>query len=94
MTRKFVGGVATAMFAIGILTGSAGTIALRDASVQQTDLAGVMADHMGAGAMGSMMSMMSGSMMSGSMMDANVPSMPMDPSDHGMHHASPSPATQ
>lgn len=89
MTRKFVGGVATAMFAIGILTGSAGTIALRDASVQQTDLAGVMADHMGAGAMGSMMSMMSGSMM-----DANVPSMPMDPSDHGMHHASPSPATQ
>ena len=68
MTPRLVGGIAAATFAIGILTGAAGTIVARDASTPQTDFAAVMADHMGAQGTGSMMGTGMGSMMSGSMM--------------------------
>ena len=67
MTPRIVGGIAAATFAIGILTGAAGTIVARDASTPQTDVAAVMADHMGDQGTGSMMGTGAGSMMSGSM---------------------------
>lgn len=81
MTPRLVGGIAAATFAIGILTGAAGTIVARDATTSQTDVAAVMADHMGGQATGSTMGSTSGagmgSMMSGSMMgpDSSVPGM-------------------
>ena len=85
MTPRIVGGIAAATFAIGILTGAAGTIVARDASTPQTNFGAVMADHMGDQGTGSMMgtgagSMMgtgAGSMMSGSMMGStsSVPDM-------------------
>jgi hypothetical protein len=65
MTPRLVGGIAAATFAIGILTGAAGTIVARDATTPRTDFAAVMADHMDDV---STASMMSGGMMSGSMM--------------------------
>jgi len=65
MTRRLVGGLAAATFAVGILTGAAGTIVIRDATTPDANLAAVIADHM-SGAITA--SMMSGGMMSGSMM--------------------------
>jgi len=90
MTRKLVAGIAAGAFALGILTGSAGTIVVGNTTTPNADLA-VMADHMADNGMSSMMSMMS--MMSGSMMGPDASSMPMDPGDHNAHHASPSPDT-
>ena len=60
MTPRHIGGIAVAGFALGILTGVAGAIVVRDATSPDTSFAGVMADHMGGAGMGSMMS---GSMM-------------------------------
>ena len=65
MTRRRIGAVAAGAFAIGILSGTAGTIVGHDATTSNGDLAAAMADHM-AGF--DMAAMMSGSMMSGSMM--------------------------
>lgn len=65
MTPRLVGGIAVGMLAVGILTGAAGAIVVRDATSPDADIAAVMASHMGGAGMGSMMS---GSMMSGSMM--------------------------
>jgi hypothetical protein len=92
MTRRLVGGLAAAMFAVGILTGAAGMIVIRDAA--KTDSAAVMADHMDGA---TNVSMMSGGMMSGSMMDAE-PGMMSGPaassmpgSLHDQHHPAASP---
>lgn len=65
MTPRLAGGIAAAAFAIGILTGAAGTIVARDATSPDANPAAVMANHMGNQGMGSMVS---GGMMSGSMM--------------------------
>ena len=67
MTPRLVGGIAAATFAIGILTGAAGTIVARDASTPQTNFAAAMADHMGGQGTASMMGTGMGSMRSGSM---------------------------
>lgn len=77
MTPRLAGGIAAATFAIGILTGAAGTIVARDASTPQTNFAAVTADHMGGQGTGSMMGTGIGSMMLGSMMgaDSSVPDM-------------------
>ena len=56
MTPRIVGGIAAATFAIGILTGAAGTIVARDASTPQANFAAVMAEHMGGQGTASMMS--------------------------------------
>jgi hypothetical protein len=83
MTPRIVGGIAAATFAIGILTGAAGTIVARDASTPQTNFAAVMADHMGDQGTGSMMGTGAGSMMgtgAGSMMSGSM----MVPSGTGM----------
>jgi hypothetical protein len=53
MTRRLVGGLGAAAFAVGILTGAAGTIVIRD--VTTPDLASAMADHMAGATTGSMM---------------------------------------
>jgi hypothetical protein len=90
MTRRFVGGLIAAAFAIGILTGAAGIIVARDATTPSSDLVAVMADHMsGQG----MVSMMSGSMMGpgssfgpGMMNGPAASSMPG--SLHDLHHPS------
>ncbi len=64
MTTRLVGGIAAASLAIGILTGAAGTIVASDLTRPRSDVAAVMADHMGDQGMASMMSgMMAGSMM-------------------------------
>lgn len=60
MTPRHIGGIAAAGFALGILTGAAGAIVVRDATSPDTSLATAMADHMGGTGMGWMMS---GSMM-------------------------------
>ena len=65
MTPRVVGGRAAATFAVGILTGTAGTIVVRDASTPDTNRAAVMADHMDGATTAWMMS---GGMMSGSIM--------------------------
>ena len=88
MTPRLVGGIAAATFAIGILTGAAGTIVARDASTPQTDVAAVMADHMDDQGMGSMMS---GSMMGpGSSFGPGMMSGPaassMPGNQHDLHH--------
>jgi len=66
MTTRRIGGIAAAVFVLGILTGAAGTIVVRDATTPETNLAAVMADHMATAGTASMMG--SGAMMSGSMM--------------------------
>ena len=87
MTRRLVGGLAAATFAIGILTGAAGTIVIRD--VTTPNLAAVMADHMGGA---SAASMMSGSMMSaGSGMMNSPAASSMPGSLHDLHHPSATP---
>jgi hypothetical protein len=66
MTPRLVGGIAVAMLAVGVLTGAAGTIVVRESTTTPADLAAIMTDHMDDSGMGSMMS---GAMMgSGSMM--------------------------
>jgi hypothetical protein len=55
MTPRHIGGIAVAG-SLGILTGAAGAIVVRDATSPDTRFAGVMADHMGGAGMGSMMS--------------------------------------
>lgn len=86
MTSRFVGGIAVAMLAVGVLTGAAGTIVVRDATSPEANLAAVMTDHMSGAGMGSMMS---SSMMAGGSMMGAEPS--ISPQDHQAHHAMPSP---
>lgn len=80
MTRKLTGAVAAGVFALGILTGSAGMIVVRDATAPSFDFTTVMADHMT-----NMGSMMNGSTMGGSMMGSPSASM-MPGSLHDQHH--------
>jgi hypothetical protein len=75
MTLRLVGGIAAATFAIGMLSGAAGTIVARDATTPRTDLAAVITDHMGDQGM---RSMMSGGMMSGSLHDQHHPATSQD----------------
>jgi hypothetical protein len=92
MKRRLVGGIVAAAFAIGILTGAAGSIVVRDATAN-TNFATVMADHMDDVGPGSMMS---GSMMSpGSSFGPGMMSGPaassMPGSLHDLHHPAASP---
>lgn len=87
MNRGLLGAAVAATFALGILTGAAGTIIVRDAAAPSRGgaaLAGHMTD------MGSMMSMMGGSTMGGSMMGNGgsvMPSAPAMPGGwHEQHH--------
>lgn len=92
MTRRLVGGLAAATFAVGILTGAAGTIVIRDATTP--NLAAVMADHMDGATTASMMSggMTSGSMMgAGSGMMSGPAASSMPGSLHDQHHPAASP---
>jgi hypothetical protein len=79
MTRRLVGAFVAAAFALGFLSGAAGTIVAHDTTTPSSELAAVMADHMADYDMGSMTSgsmtsgsMTSGSMMSGSMMSGSM----------------------
>jgi hypothetical protein len=84
MTRRLVGGLAAATFAIGILTGAAGTIVIRDVTTPTADLAAAMADHMDGAITASMMS---GSMMgAGSGMMSGRAASFMPGSLHDQHH--------
>ena len=82
MTPRIVGGIAAATFAIGILTGAAGTIVARDATTSRSDFVAVMADHMDDQDMGSMMS---GSTFGPGMMRGPAGSI-MPGSLHDQHH--------
>jgi hypothetical protein len=82
MTRRLVGGLVAAAFAVGILTGAAGTIVIRD--VTTPDLASAMADHMAGTTAASMMGAGPG-MMSG----PAASSMPR--SLHDLQHPPPTP---
>lgn len=64
MNKTRVGGLAAGMFAVGLLTGSAGTAVARDAA-STSDCAADMAEHMAGQDMTDMLSMMGGSMMGG-----------------------------
>lgn len=74
ITTRIAAAIAAGALSLGILTGSAATIVVGNATTPQADFATVMTQHMAgqgmgsmmSGAMSSMMSMMSGSM--GSMM--------------------------
>lgn len=101
MTRTLAGGIAAATFALGILTGAAGTVIARDVA-PSSDLTAVMAEHMNGQGMAGMTSMMGGSMMSGgSMMGGPNASMgpemmgpgasEMPGGQHDQHHATPTP---
>jgi hypothetical protein len=88
MTRGLIGGIAAGAFAIGLLTGVAGTIVVRDAATPDPDFAAVMADHMDGVGMGSMMagSMMGpGSSFGPGMMNGPAASS-MPGSLHDQHH--------
>ena len=96
MTRRLVGGLAAATFAVGILTGAAGTIVIRDAATPHTDFAAVMPDHLGGAITASMMTggMMSSSMMGqgyGPGMMAGPAASSMPDSLHDQHHQAVSP---
>ena len=56
MTPRRVGGIAVAMLAVGVLTGAAGSIVVREATAPAADLAAIMTDHMNDAGMASMMS--------------------------------------
>ncbi|HLO36812.1 MAG TPA: hypothetical protein VK194_12045 [Candidatus Deferrimicrobium sp.] len=87
MTRRLIGGIVAAVFALGILTGAAGAIVLRDASTPQSDLVALMADHMDGFGMSSMMSgwmMGPGSSVGPGMMSG--PAASWMPSLHQQHH--------
>ena len=60
MRPRHIGGIAAAGFALGILTGVAGAIVVRDATSPDISPAAVMAEHMGGAGTASMMN---GSMM-------------------------------
>jgi hypothetical protein len=88
MTPRLVGGIAAATFAVGILTGAAGAIVIRDATTP--DLAAVMADHMSGQDMASMMSgLMMGADGAGMMGGPAASAMPG--SQHDLHHPASSP---
>ena len=79
MTRRLAGAVLAGAFALGVLTGSAGTIIVRESTTPATDYMAAAADHMtNIRAMHSMMS--GGTMMGGS----SAPMMPG--SVHDQHH--------
>jgi hypothetical protein len=80
MTPRLVGGIAVAMLAVGVLTGAAGTIVVRESTTTPADLAAIMTDHMDDSGMGSMMS---GAMM-GSMMGSGSAMGPGSSFGHGM----------
>ena len=86
MNKTRVGGLAAGMFAVGVLTGLAGTAVARDAA-PTSDCPADMSEHM-AGQ--DMSNMMGGLMMGGSMM--GQPGASMDPDSmgpggqHGQHH--------
>jgi len=92
MNRKRVGGIAAGMFAVGLLTGLAGTAVARDGT-PGADCPAVMAGHMTGQDMTGMTSMMGGSMMGGSMgpemMGPDASGMPW--SRHELHHPSTTP---
>lgn len=107
MTRKLVGGIAAAAFALGIFSGAAATAVARD-DTNETNCTAAMAGHMDGQAMAGMMSMMGGSMIGGSdgsMMGGQMgsPDTSMGPEmlgpeasampggQHELHHASPKP---
>lgn len=83
MTPRIVGGLAAATFAVGILTGAAGVIVIRDVTTPNSNLAAVMAEHMDGAITASMMT---GGMMSGSMMS---PGSSFGPGMMGVPAASP-----
>ena len=91
MNKTRVGGLAAGMFAVGVLTGLAGTAVARDAA-PTSDCPANMSEHMAGQDLTDMMggSMMGGSMMGGSMM--GQPGGSMDPDSmgpggqHGQHH--------
>jgi hypothetical protein len=67
MNKTRVGGIAAGTFAVGLLTGLAGTAVARDGAAG-LDCTAVMAEHMNVQGMTGMSSMMSSSTMGGSMM--------------------------
>lgn len=101
MTKRRVVAIAAGAFAVGILSGTAGTIVGHDATTPRGDLATLMADHMAGYDMGTMMSGSMASMMSGSMMGAgssfgpgmmNGPAASFMPGgQHELHHPASSP---
>ncbi len=97
MNRTRVGGIAAGMFAVGLLTGLAGTAVARD-ETSGTDCPAVMADHMAGQDMTDMTSMMGGSMMGGAMTGGAIGPGMMGPDAWGMpwglhelHHPSTTP---
>lgn len=93
MTMRRVGAIAAGAFAVGILSGTAGTIVGHDAATPRGDLAALMADHMAGYDMSAMLS--------GSMMGAGSPFGPgmmrgpaasfMPGSQHELHHPATTP---
>lgn len=100
MTPRLVGGIAVAMLAVGVLTGAAGTIVVRESTTPPAYPTAIMADHMNDAGMASMMSgamMGSGSMMGpgssfghGMMTGPSASSMPGG--IHDQHHPAASPS--
>lgn len=88
MTRRFVGGLVAATFAIGILTGAAGAIVIGAATTPNDDLAAVMAAHMDSASSTSMMAggMMAGPMGAGPGMMAGPAASAMPGGLHDQHH--------
>jgi hypothetical protein len=100
MTKRRICAIAAGAFAIGILSGTAGTIVGHDATTPGEDFAAEMADHMAGYDMGSMMAGSAGSMMSGSMTGPGSsfgpgmmtgPAASSMPGQHELHHAAASP---
>lgn len=100
MTPRRVGGIAVAMLAVGVLTGAAGSIVVREATAPAADLAAIMTDHMNDAGLASMMSgamMGSGSMMGpGSSMGPGMMTGPaassMPGGLHDQHHPAATPS--
>ena len=93
MTTRLAGGLIAAAFAIGILTGAAGRIVVRDATTSSSDFASVIADHMSGQGMATMMSgsmMGPGSSFGPGMMNGPAASS-MPGTLHGQHLASATP---
>lgn len=93
MTRTIVGGIAAGALAFGILTGTAATIVVRDATTPSPDVSSLTAGHMGGASMGGvdMGSMMTTAEMMSGAMGAGSSAMPMDPGAHAAHHPLSSP---
>jgi hypothetical protein len=96
MNRTRAGGIAAGVFAVGLLTGLAGTAVARD-NVAGTDHIALMAEHMSGQDTAGIRSMMGGSMMGGSMMGGSMMGDPdassMPGSLHEQHHPSATPGT-